>query len=523
MKHPLPRLLYGDAYSLSSGHRFESDEANAFSTYYLTFRKGPSTLKYLAYPNDDRIVVAGIQHMIEKIFASPVTHGEIDETLRFLKNRKVTTKGLRDFEFNVPMWRKIVDVYGGFPPIIIEGVPEGSVVYPNEPVLRVRSTVEGFGPFCVWYEAVIINYLWSATERLTAARHWLEYNRDMIRSIEGNKPEIVNFLASLSLHDFGMRAGMCLEESEHVAYQHLYCFPGTDTFAAAYHAWKAGAPDGTGVSVDALAHRVVQGFVNEADCYNKIYDIAQDGDIISMVADCYSFENAVENYLLPLAKRSKLSGNGKVVVARPDSGDALNQILWLVRLAEREGLVEKKVNGWKYMTTLRIIEGDSMTFDSMKEINSALMKEGFSPAGCLIYGVGGFLRNSIKRDNFSTKFALCAVGKDNRPVIKLSEVPGKQTLPLVKVLRNPDALASGTTIVLPTEPGSDSFVEYYNGTKDLPFGKGMDDNFVTIQERVLKDFDIMPLAGGKISLAVSEVCTCITDTYRKVPDAALSR
>jgi nicotinamide phosphoribosyltransferase len=512
-----PRLLLADAYTIGSGFRFESNEADAFSKYYLTFRKGPSKLQYLSgisSPQDDRTVFAGLQRIIERLLSKQVTHEEIDEAKEFLKNRKVTTKGLRDFEFPEAMWRRVVDEFNGFLPIVIDAVPEGTVVYPHEPVIRVYSTVEGFGTLCAWFESKII-HVWAATERLTAVRHWLEYNRSMIARIEtGASQETINFLASIMMHDFGDRAAMCVQESEDIPYVHLYCFPGTDTFSAAYQAYKNGAGPGIGSSVDALAHRVVQGFVYEEDCYNKIYEAAQPGDLISMVADCYDYYRAVRNYLLPLALRSKSTGNGKVIVARPDSGDALEQILWTVRLAEQAGLCEKQANGFKYMTTLRIIQGDSMTFAKMKEINDALIREGFAPHGCLIYGVGGFLRNSITRDNLSTKYALCAVGKDHRPVVKKSETPGKATLPNVKVLRDPDSLFSGVTIVLPGELGKDSLVNYYDGTNGgWPFGVGMDDNFPTIQDRVVNHFDIMPPSAGRISPAVEKLRNEILNSY----------
>lgn len=56
--------------------------------------------------------------------------------------------------------------------------------------------------------------------------------------------------------------------------------------------------------------------------YEAIYNACKDNEIISMVADSYDYFNAVEYKQLPLPLRSKNEGNGKVVVARPDSGDA---------------------------------------------------------------------------------------------------------------------------------------------------------------------------------------------------------
>lgn len=502
-----PRLLVADAYTIGSGSRFESKEAEEKSVYYLTFRRGPADLAgkagYEHFNKDDnRIVFAGLQRILDRLFSEPITHEEIDETLQFLQNRKATTQGLRPFEFPEQMWRRVVDEFNGYPPLNITAMPEGSVVYPNEPVIRVESLEDGFGPLAAWFESKLL-HVWAATRRLTDCRHWLNYNIDLIRSIEKDKSDDeIRFLASLMMHDFGDRAGICAQESEDLGLVHLYCFLGTDTFAGAYQAWKNGAPDGVGTSVDALAHRIVQGFVEEGQCYNTIYDAAQPGDIVSMVADCYDYYNAVENYLLPLAKRSVAEGTNIICVSRPDSGDPIEQILWTLNLAVANGLYEER-NGWKYMTTLRVIEGDSMNWKSMMEINQALINAGFAPHGCLIYGVGGWLRNSITRDDFSTKYALCAVGYDYRPVVKNSHAEGKKTLPLAAVKRDKEALETGITLDI-WDAKQDWLVPYYFWNKEYvkymkphPLDShGMQDNFTIIQDRVLNEFNSMPFQGG---------------------------
>ena len=60
-------------------------------------------------------------------------------------------------------------------------------------------------------------------------------------------------------------------------------------------------------SVNALAHRNVQSFEKEFDCYKAIYDSCGDGEIISMVDDCYDAKFAVRNYLLPLLELTNLA------------------------------------------------------------------------------------------------------------------------------------------------------------------------------------------------------------------------
>lgn len=496
-----PRLLLADAYTVGS-NGFESEDAREKSTYYVTYRRRLSDVNPDLYEKgNDKMVVAGLQRILDKLFYEPITHEEIDETKKFLEYAKVSTTGFRRYQFPEEIWRSVVDDYNGRPPIQIMAMPEGSVVYPNEPHMVIKSQVEGMGILAAWFESKLLQ-MWAASERITQNEHWFAYLKEMVKTIEPDlSDEDVNFYASIMLHDFGDRAGITKEESEELGMAHLYTFGGTDTFSGAYQVYKnvvnaGGDPTGLFSSVNALAHRNVQAYEFEGDCYTAVYEASENGELISMVADCYDFFYATENYLLPLAKRSVAENNGKVVVSRPDSGIALEQVLWVCRLAVEHGLyTERVINGktWKFATTLHFIEGDGMTHRDMKDIIEALMAEGFVPYSWGLFGVGGGLRNALKRDNTSAKYALCAVGNEDKGVVKYGMV-GKTTLPgPFKILRTPEALENKVTIVKPEEEGEDAMVEYFNGLrKEKPFGIGQDDDFLTIKNRIRTQFDTMP-------------------------------
>lgn len=497
--HKTPRLLLADAYTIGS-NPFESIQAQDKSTYYITFRKKLSTVNPDLYEKgNDKIIFAGLQRILDKLFYEPVTHAEIDQAKEFLKNAKVTPTGFKRFFFPEEIWRRVVDEFNGRPPIHILAMPEGSVVYPNEPIAMVTSQVKGMGILAAWFESKKL-HLWAPSERISQNEHWFTYLRSTFKKIN---PELTDdqasFFASIMLHDFGDRAGITLEESEEMGMVQLYTFGGTDTFSGAYQAYmNCDGKDTTGLfsSVNALAHRNVQSYEFEGDCYKAIYEKSADGELISMVADCYDYKYAVENYLLPLAKRSITENNGKIVVVRPDSGDALEQVLWTCELAVKNGLFTTKIiagKEWKFATSLHFIEGDGLTFSSMKKIINAMIEKGFMPYSWGLFGVGGGLRNSLKRDNLSAKYALCAVGEEDRPVVKYGMV-GKTTLPgPFKVLRSPEALEAKTTIVGMHEDGENAMVEFFNGARiNEPFGVGQDDDFLTIKNRIRSQFDSMP-------------------------------
>jgi len=519
--HKTPRPLQSDAYTIN-GYLLESKEATDNSVYYGTFRKFPHKHEPVIYdPADSRILVAGLQSICDTLFYDPITHKEIDETVEFLKGRKATATGFRDFEFPEDLWRKVVNDHGGYLPLKVEGIPEGGVVYPGEPWIRVRATAPGFGPLVPWFESTLL-HAWAPSERLTAARHALRWAYNLVRAYEpSNIPnEECMFLARLMIHDFGDRAATCPQESEMVAKVHNYVFYGTDTFRGAYQSWKNGAPAGSASSVKALAHRIVQGFDKEFDCYEQMFNQSEPGEFLSMVGDCYDYWNAVENKLIPLAKKSLEMGGGRVVVARPDSGDSVEMVVGTLQRALVAGLMEPHETTlgprWK-STTLRFIVGNGETFETIRSVVHGCMDAGFVPWRCGIFGVGGHLRNNINRDHMSTKFAMCSVGSDARPVIKLSEEPGKRTLPETKVLRSPRALETGQTLCLPREFVNvpDALVTYYDGSKTEPFVTGFTDEFSVIENRVISGFDKMPLSGGDHTCALDDTVNELVSKYRK--------
>lgn len=498
--HKTPRLLIADSYTISS-NLFASEEAKEKSVYYITYRRVLEKINHNLYnKGDNRIVFTGLSRILDYLFYEPITHEEIDETKRFLADKKVTTKGLKPMYFPEELWRRIVDEYNGRPPIKIRAVKEGSVVYPNEPVVIIENIPEGFGELAAWFESTILK-IWASCEMVTQLAHWFEYCKSLVYHVYRDtiSKEQTKFLAGLMLHNFGCRAGMVPQESEWMAADALYVFSGTDTFSGAYQAWKnSGEATGIASSVFALAHRNVQGFESEKDCHEKLNSVAEDGSIDSHVADCYAYFDTVENILLPLAMQNAIEENGKVVVGRPDSGDPAEQVLWLCKLAHKHGLSTVQTilkKEWRFGTSMKFIEGDGMSWEKMKEINEDLILHGFPPFAWGLYGVGGGLRNELARDNFSAKYALCAIGKELKPVCKFSETLEKTTLPgPFKLLRSKEALESMKTVVFPDEPGEDVMVDYFNGS-DIwePFKEGYNDDFLTIKQRIQDQMETMPL------------------------------
>lgn len=504
--HKTPLMLRADAYTIGSD-LFQSAKARKKSIYYITFRRDLFKIDPILYTEgDNRLLLAGIQRVLHRLFWEPATMKDVELSDEFLMTAKVNSKGqFKKYYFPKEMWIEVVTKYGGRPPIRIIAPPEGSVIYPNEVGMLIENLdptgFEGFGELAAWFESKLLQ-IWAPTERLTQDRHLYDQIRKLYRKhFYKLSEQEINFFASIAVTDFGDRAGMNETESEDLGMTALYTFPGSDTFCGGFQAWmNSDKTPGVCTSVYALAHRNIQAFKKEGDAYTAIYEAADDDDFISMVNDCYASRNAVLQYHIPLAKRSLEEGNGKIVVTRPDSGVAIDEVMWTIATAIEHGLygeldINKDGKQWKTGSTLHFIEGDGLKHKDILEILTTICEAGYIPWTWGLLGVGGGQRNNLKRDNTSAKYALCAIGEDYEPVVKFSETYGKTTLPgPMKLLRSKEALAAKRTIVFPHEPGENYLVMYYDGTVENFFDfPGMLDSFLDIKERSHVQFDTMPL------------------------------
>lgn len=423
---PLP--LRADAYTIS-GEVIAGEEAREKSVYTLVDRYSPKqNLGIVA--QDSRMVFYGISDFIRNHLSQPITHKDIDDAKEFMQTA---------YSFGGPLffpeelWRRVVNEYNGYLPILIQGLPEGSTYFPNEPKIQVTSLGKGFGEIAAHIEALMLGMTSIASVRATVTRHWLDRIREVfirysnlretsIDELSQEKLKEIDAFARFMIHDFGMRAHSCAEESEMLGRAHLLVFHGTDTFNAAYQARKLGASPPTGTSILALAHRIVQGHISEESAYNRICEAAN-GGWASYVADCYDFKNAVQKFLVKLAQEKK----GTIVV-RPDSGDDIEDVLYIAYKAYEAGLYAES-NGYKESTNLRFIQGNSMNPEKIDKIFKALAIHNFNPVKWGIFGVGGWLRNICTRDTFSSSYKLSAKGANNTPVVKLSETRGKLSVP----------------------------------------------------------------------------------------------
>ena len=460
--HSVPFPLHADAYTISSD-AFASKQAREKSVYNITNRISPAkTFPDIA--KDSRMIFFGLQDYIRRNLTKPITNRDVLQANQFMCRACSFGGGL---PFNKEMWYTIVEDYNGYLPIKIKGLPEGSVFFPNEPVIEV-SAIDGFGELAAHVEAVLLGMWSNLTCRATITAHFKNIITNYLVNECGHELNNADAISDWFIHDFGMRASSCVEESELFGKAHLLFFNGTDTFNAAYSAWRDSEDKNLpfGKSVLALAHRNILGFENddtdgEMDCFTKLYSVSQQyGGIASYVSDCYNFKNAVNKLESIIDKHPN---DSTTIVSRPDSGNAKENISYILN---------------KDNPRLRFIEGNGVKPKALLDILSCLKDKNIHDSG--IFGIGGYLRNSCNRDALSSKFALCSIGKEDRPVCKLSEELGKVSIPGPTIINR----QHGCTVILQSEclpNDKDEMKVYYDNSNQE----------VVYSETCLEDFDII--------------------------------
>lgn len=515
-----PFPLRGDAYTIS-GESFAGPKAIEKSVYNLTNRISPLD----AIPGvarDSRMVLYGVNEFIQRHLRYPISFEDIELSKEFMSTAHSFGGPLY---FPEETWKRVGKEYNGFLPIRITGLPEGSTFFPNEPAIQVESLAEGFGELAAHIEAVMLGMVSTMSAKTTICRHWLDrireefgknkYNNPNFSMSDATSDDLKEFdgLARFFIHDFGMRASSCAEESELLGMAHLLVFHGTDTFNAAYRAMQRGAKRPTGTSILALAHRIVQGHSTEQQSYEAIYNAAGENGIASYVADCYDFHSAVKGHLKMMAKRAK-----GCVVARPDSGNYLENCLYIAQQAYEAGLHDSADR--PSATSMRFIQGDSMNPDKVQNVFDGLYDIDLNSVGWGIFGIGGYLRNTATRDLFSSAYKLAAIGSEYESVCKLSDTPAKMSVGgNTVVTRTPSSCFEVPSVYSIEEKSDDARIVFWDGTRvDLGIHN---ESFDSISNRTIEEFD--SFAGVDVNYGISGKVDVLSTGLRKIQQETIEK
>ena len=374
-------ILNTDSYKTSHFLQYPANTENVFS--YVESRGG----KYA------HTVFFGLQMYLKEYLSKPITQEMIDEADKFLK--------IHGEPFNKAGWEYILEKHNGYLPLRINAVEEGKVI----PTNNVLVTVEATDPKCFWLvsyvETSLLRAVWYPTTVATISWTIKQIVAGYLR--DTGDPAGINF----KLHDFGAR-GVSSQESAGIGgAAHLINFMGTDTIEGALTAMRYYNCDVPAFSIPAAEHSTITAFgkEGEVDAYrNMLKQYGQEGKLVAVVSDSYDIYNAVTN-IWGKQLRDEVIASGAIVVIRPDSGHPATVVLEVAKRLDAAFGSTYNAKGYKVLNHVRIMQGDGVNEDSIRECLEGLKQNGFS-ADNIAFGMGGALLQRLDRD--TQKFAMKA-------------------------------------------------------------------------------------------------------------------
>jgi len=381
-------ILNTDSYK--SSHYLQYPPKSEYVSSYIEARGG----------DYDKTLFFGLQAFIKAYLLTPITKNDIDEAKAI-----ITAHGL---PFNEKDWQYILDEYNGFLPIEISAVKEGMLVPLKCPLVQVVNTDPKLPWLTSYMETALLRAIWFPTTVAT-----LSYSiKEIIKSYLDETSDNAEAQLPFKLHDFGARGTSSQESAMLGGMAHLVNFQGTDTLSGIigvrrYYSSEMGA-DMAGFSIPASEHSTMTSWQREgeADAYaNMVKQFAGVGKIFAVVSDSYDIYNAVSN-IWGKALKEQVKSSGATLVIRPDSGEPTKIVLEVMkRVYEAFG---GYINSKGYIVlddSVRIIQGDGVDKEAIREILEILKDEGFS-AENIAFGMGGGLLQAVGRDDF--RFAMKA-------------------------------------------------------------------------------------------------------------------
>lgn len=310
--------------------------------------------------------------------------------------------GRNDY-FNAGRWIRLFNAYGGYLPLEIKAVPEGSLV----PTHNVLFTVESIDPEFAWLVGTVETLLMKVWYPITLATQSFDLKRRLtsLRDVYSDSRDGLDFM----VHDFGYRGATSEESAAIGGAAHLTSFKGTDTVAGIRLLQQYYDGGMTGFSVPATEHSIILAYSEEKeeDCYRQYLEQFPEG-IIACVSDTYDIDNAVRNMWLRQLK-DRVMGRQGVLVIRPDSGDPKTIVgNILMEIQQAVGGTFNSKNRMVLDPHYRVIQGDGMDWESIPDLYDHIVTMGYAPENLTI-GAGGGMIQKVNRDTQRFAYKVSAV------------------------------------------------------------------------------------------------------------------
>ncbi len=337
----------------------------------------------------------GLQAILKKYFTKRIWRHEVEEAQELFR--------LHGVPFNRTGWMRIADVHEGKLPLIIEAVPEGTDVPTGNVLVQVRNT----NPESAWltsYVETVLMQVWYPITVCTLSAAIRAVLMEMLEESCDDPAAVIPFL----LHDFGCRGVSSMESAALGGLAHLVNFRGTDTVPAILAGRMYYDEPMAGYSIPAMEHSTVTAWGRDGEgraFRNMLQQFGGQGKTIAMVVDSYDLDYAVGS-IIGDDLRDEIINSGTRVIVRPDSGDPRTVVPRVLRILNDRFGGENNHKGYRVLhPSVRVIQGDGMSLESIRETGAAILQARFS-AENVTYGLGGGLLQKLDRDTM--RFAMKA-------------------------------------------------------------------------------------------------------------------
>jgi nicotinamide phosphoribosyltransferase len=391
-------------------------------SHYALYPEGTNAMySYVeARLKDDNLTIVpfGVKLWIMRYLLKPITIVQIDEAESIATQHGVP--------FNRKGWEYIVRQYSGYLPVKIRGIPEGSKVRSNTPILSVycddpnvfwlASYIETSLQRAIWYPTTIASNDYDSRMQL-----------EKLYNAASDNPAMIDF----SLHSFASRGVSSRETAEIGGLAHLIFFKGTDDVVALKVARDYYGCEMAGYSVVATEHSIqcAYGKNGQVVYLNRILDVyGKPGAIVSVVMDGYDIYREVD---LLCSKHfvNRIKESGCKFVVRPDSGDMFEVVPAILKKLEHGFGVTINSKGKKVLNNVGVIQGDGINHITMSQLAQLVVDNGYAPEN-VIYGSGGGLLQQVNRDTlrFAQKTSAIRIGDNWIETVKDPVTdPGKKS------------------------------------------------------------------------------------------------
>lgn len=356
----------------------------------------------------NEVVTFGLQAFVKEYLMKPITKADIDEAEAVFSAHGVP--------FNREGWDYILKAYGGYLPLKIEALPEGTVVSPGTMQVQVTNTDARVPWLTSYVETALLRAIWYPSTVASLSREAKRYIKNALQITADDPAGELPF----KLHDFGARGASSAETAGLGGMAHLVNFMGTDTVEGLTYARRYYGEEMAGFSIPAAEHSTITSWMKEGElsAYRNMLEKFPTG-LVAVVSDSYDIFNAVTNIwggeLKPLVE-----GRDGTLVVRPDSGHPVQTPIEVIeRLMSKFGYTQNS-KGYRVLPSqVRVIQGDGMDLNTIRTLMDTLEMRGLSASNIAV-GMGGGLLQKVDRDTckYAMKASAAEVGGEWRDVYK---------------------------------------------------------------------------------------------------------